>query len=407
MRRCPPAILLALLAAILLAPPVVAQQAPEPADPPLNLSADNVSGSRGPEGDIVLLNGNLHITRGRTVITAENGRYLRSQGMLYLDRRVRLMDSTTTIACDHAAYSEERDVLQLSGNVVITDRGAVLKAPSGTYDRRQGRADLYGGVSAADSAQTVTCDHLAYFRDQRLLQARGRVVGEDPRNRMTLAADSVDYDRVVHEAVARGRPVLRSHDRDGKTAEIRARTLKVNSESRIAEAIDSVWVTRDTLQARADYGLFDDRSDRGWLFGNPRAWDDETTVTGDTLEIWTEKRALRRFVVRGDAVIEYAGARPDTRGETSRLVGRQIDVFFSRDVMDSLVAVGKARNEYQAMPSEGRTPGSNRAEGDTINVYFVDRKVDRAVIKGAASGEYRFAVSAGDTAAARAGKSVV
>jgi lipopolysaccharide assembly outer membrane protein LptD (OstA) len=248
----------------------------------------------------------------------------------------------------------------------------------------------------------VTCDHLIYFRNERLLQARGRVVGEDLENRMTLAADSVDYDRAGHEAVARGNPVLRSRDRDGKVAEIRALTLKVNNESRIAEAIDSVHVIRDTLQARADYGLFDDREDRGWLLGRPRAWDDETTVSGDTLEIWTEKRALRRFVVRGGAMIDYVGARPETRGETSRLTGQRVDVFFSRDVMDSLIAVGKASNEYQAVPRNGRTPEANRAEGDTITVYFVDRQVDRAIIKGAATGEYRFAVTPGDTTAARA-----
>ena len=375
----------------------------QPADdnPPLNLSADNVSGTRGPEGDIVLLNGNVHITRGRTVITADMGRYLRTQGMLYLDRRVRMVDSSTTIACEHATYAEDRDVLQLMGNVVITDRDAVLRAPSGTYDRRSGRADLYGGVTAADSSQKVSCDQLAYFRRERRLHARGHVVGEDLENRMTLAADSVDYDRELHEAVARGSPVLRSRDRDGKVADVRAITLKVNSESRIAEAIDSVRVTRDTLQASARYGLFDDRADRGWLLGSPRAWDDETTVTGDTLEIWTEKRALRRFVVRSNAVIDYIGARPDSRGETSRLTGRQIDVFFSRDVMDSLIAVGKARNDYSAVPREGRTPEVNRAEGDTITVRFDDRKVDRAVIQGDASGEYRFAVTVGDTVAAR------
>jgi lipopolysaccharide assembly outer membrane protein LptD (OstA) len=399
-RRLRIAALLVLGGGLFTAP---AHAQPEPSDnPPLNLSADNVSGTRGPEGDIVLLNGNVHITRGRTVITSETGRYLRTQGMLYLDRRVRLVDSTTTIACEHATYAEDTDLLQLIGNVVITDGDAVLRAPSGTYNRRSGRADLYGGVSAADSNQKVTADHLIYFRQQRLLQARGHVVGDDLENRMTLSADSVDYDRTGHEAVARGTPILKSRDRDGKLAEIRALTLKVNNESRLAEAIDSVHVTRDTLQARADYGLFDDRADRGWLLGSPRAWDDETTVTGDTLEIWTEKRALRRFVVRGGARIDYAGMRPDTRGETSKLTGRQVDVFFSRDVMDSLIAVGKARNDYQARPRDGRTPEMNQAEGDTITVYFVDRKVDRAVIKGAATGEYRFAVAEGDTVAARA-----
>src|SRR5262249_29966036 len=152
---------------------------------------------------------------------------------------------------------------------------------------------------------------------------------------------------------------------DGRVAELRAVTLRMNNRLRITEAIDSVRVMRDTLQARADYALFDDRADRGWLLGHPRTWDDETTVTGDTLEIWTENRALRRFVVRQHATIDYLGARPDTRGETSRLTGRQVDVFFSRDVMDSLVAVGQAVNDYQAVPRAGKTPEANRSQGDT------------------------------------------
>jgi len=86
--------------------------------------------------------------------------------------------------------------------------------------------------------------------------------------------------------------------------EIRAITLKVNNESRLAEAIDSVRVSRDTLQARADYGLFDDNADRGWLLGHPRAWDDETTVTGDTLEIWTEN-AKGDKTTPGEAIVVF------------------------------------------------------------------------------------------------------
>jgi lipopolysaccharide export system protein LptA len=389
---------LAALAVALLAAPARAQ---EGENPPLNLSADQVSGSRGPDGDVVLLNGHVHITRGRSVITSETGRYVRSKGMLYLDQNVRLMDSTTTVTCDHASYSEDEDVLELVGDVVVTDRDAVLKSPTGGYDRRHGRADLFGGVTASDSSQHITCDRLAYHRDERRFEARGHVVGEDVDNRMTLAADSVDYDRIAHEAVAHGNPVLSSRDRDGRVAEIRAITLRLNNQLHVAEAIDSVRVSRDTLQARAHYALFDDQADRGWLLGHPRAWDDETTVTGDTLEIWTEKRALRRFVARQNAVIEYAGARPDTRGETSRLTGRQVDVHFSRGVMDSLVAVGQARNDYQAVPRPGKTPEGNRAEGDTITVRFRDRKVDQAIIQGSATGEYRFEVAAGDTTAAK------
>jgi lipopolysaccharide assembly outer membrane protein LptD (OstA) len=404
------ALLLLATAALAQAPPGSTTTAPPgstatgPPTPPqekLNISADNVSGSRGPEGDMVLLNGHVRITRAGTVITSETGRYFRQKGMLYLDNRVKLVDSTTTLTCDHASFSEDRDVLEVNGHVVITDRDAVLRAPMGTYDRKNARAELFGGVAAADSNQTMTCDRVVYHRDQHRFEARGHVIGEDVANRTTLNADSVDYDRVSHEAIARGNPVMRSKDKDGRTAELRGNTLKVNSERRIAEAIDSVRVVRDTLQARADYAIFDDRADHGWLLGHPRAWDDETVVSGDTLEVWTEKRALRRFVVRNHATIDYIGARPDSRGEASRLTGDRIDAFFSRNRMDSLVAVGKARNDYKSSPRPGKTSETNQARGDTITVYFKDRKIDRAIVDGSAQGEYHFEVAQGDTLAAR------
>ena len=139
-----------------------------------------------------------------------------------------------------------------------------------------------------------------------------------------------------------------------------------------------------------------------WLFLRYRGATFGKLMLGIRVVPLSDDWALRRFVVRGNAAIDYVGVRPETRGETSRLTGQRVDVFFSRDAMDSLIAVGKARNEYQAVPREGRTPESNRAEGDTITVHFVDRKVDLAIIEGTASGEYRFAVAAGDTAAARA-----
>jgi lipopolysaccharide assembly outer membrane protein LptD (OstA) len=375
--------------------------APAAPEPPLNISAANVTGSRGPEGDIVLLNGDVRITRGRTVITANRGRYLRAQGMLYLDDHVRLVDTTTTLTCEHASYSEDRDLLEVTGNVVITDHGATLKAPSGTYDRRGAHAFLYGGVAAEDSVQVVHADQISYSRDSMVVHARGHVQGEGKKDKLRLKARAVDYDRVSHVAVGTGDPVLESEDEKGKVARIRAITLKLNTETRIAEAIDSVHVDRDTMQATGRYAVFDDRAERGWLYGNPKAWDNETSVTGDTLEVWTEKRELRRFVVRSHGVLDYKGVRPGSEGETSRMTGQRLDMFITGSEMDSLRSMNEAQNEYQSPAKGGKTAERNTAKGDTITVYFKDRKIDRAVVRGKAEGEYHMATDKADTAAAK------
>ncbi len=375
-------------------------QPPAP-EPPLDIRADNMTGSRGPEGDIILLNGNLKVVRGRAILTSDAGRYLRAQGLLFLEGRVKMVDSTTTLTCDRATFLENEDLIQLDGNVVVRDRDAELKAPYGTYDRRRGRAELTGRVHGRDREQRLDSDRAIYWRDSLVVQARGNVQGFDEANKTELDADSVDFDRRTREAVAMGHPRLRSQGDKGRVTTMTAQHMRVNTESRLAQAMDSVLVVSDTLRARADYALFDDRAERGWLFGSPRVWDDETVVTGDTIEVWSQKRVVRRVVVRNRAVMDYRGDRPTTLGETSRLTGDRVDVFFTDQDIDSLIAIGAARNEYGAPTRIGKSQERNLALGDTITVFFKDRKIDRARVQGQAKGEFRPAVDIADTTAQR------
>jgi lipopolysaccharide assembly outer membrane protein LptD (OstA) len=392
---------LAALIALIAAPAGLSRaQAPD-AEPPLHVTADHMSGGRTDEGDVVYLEGNLRVTRGRAVLTAETGRYLRTQGMLFLDGRVRVVDSTLTMTCDHARYAEATDVLEVEGNVVLTDRDATLRAPRGRYDRRAGVAELEGGFEGRDRRQKLTADRGVYVRDSSLVRARGRCRGEDEENRLVLEARAIDYDRASAEATAWGDPALRSIDDRGRETRLGALRLHLNTETRVAEAIDSVTVERDSLRGRADYALFDDRAQRGWMLGAPRLWDGQTEVRGDTVEVFSEKRAVQRVVVRGGASMDYRGNREPTAGESSLLTGRHAEIWFAGDAIDSLVAVGDARNDYVGPLRPGRTQERNQTQGDTITVFFKDRKIDRARVTGGARGEYRLAVDAGDTLAAK------
>jgi lipopolysaccharide assembly outer membrane protein LptD (OstA) len=389
------------LAALALAALVAASghaRAAEP-EPPFRITADNLTGGREPEGDVLFLNGNLRVTRGRTLLTSDNGRYARATGLIDLTGHVKLVDSTTTVTCDHATFSENDDRLNLDGNVVVVDRDATLRAPTGWYDRKTGSASVAGGVTGTEKKQRLAADGATYVRDSMLVKARGHVQGWDDENKLQLVAQAIDFYRRTRVAVATGDPELRARDDDDKLTVLRARLLRVNSETKVAEAVDSVRVERDTMQARANYAIFDDRTGRGLMLGAPRAWDRETRVSGDTLETIAVNRKLRRVVVHGGAVMDYAGARETNAGETSRLTGSRVDVFVDENRIDSLQAVGKARNEYSAASRAGRTNERNLAVGDTILVYFKNRKIDRARVQGGANGEYRPAVDQKDTLA--------
>src|SRR5206468_2245138 len=176
--------------------------------------------------------------------------------MLYLQGGVRMVDSTSVITCDEASYSENDDVVQLSGNVKAKDREATLEAPSMTYDRGEGRADMYGGVTGHYRRNLrMLSDRATYFRDSMVVQARGNVRGYDDEQHATMTASEVDYDRNANEIEARGEPALEEKGTDGHVTRITSRLLRLDTETRVAEAIDSVHVARDTLQATGSYGL--------------------------------------------------------------------------------------------------------------------------------------------------------
>jgi len=369
-------------------------------EPPYRIEAARMSGGRGPQGDVLDLE-RVTITRSRTRLQSDRGRYERATGMVHLEGRVRLRDSSTTVTCDEASFSEDEDRLDLRGNVVVVDRDATLKAPLGWYDRKQGLARLMGGVTGQEKGQRIRAEEAWYERDSMMVRARGNVTGDDDDNRMRLEAQSVDFDRRSRTAVATGEPLLRARDDDGKETLLRARLLRVNSQTRVAEAIDSVRVERDTLRATAAYAVFDDSTGQGLLLGHPRAWDNETVLTGDTLETFAVKRRLQRIRVRGSASIDYAGGRDANRGESSRLTGALVEMYVNDSRVDSLRAMGTAKNAYTAVAKDGKTAEQNLANGDTIFVYFKDRKLDRARVQGSATGEYHPPVAVGDTAAAR------
>lgn len=386
--------------AILTRPSPAPKKAKAAPEPPYQIRADRMSGGRGPSGDVLFLE-QVHITRGRTRLSSDRGRYERATGMVFVEGKVRVRDSSATVTCDEASFSETQDRLDLKGNVTVVDRQATLKAPYGWYDRKLGLAQLMGGVRGQEKKQRLVAKEAYYDRDSMLVKARGDVVGYDDENRTQLEAQAVDFNRSTKVAVATGHPLLRSKDDDGKETLLRARVLRVNSETKLAEAMDSVTVERDTLRASAQYARFDDRSGHGILLGSPRAWDGETVMAGDTIETYTVARKLERLLVRSNASIDYAANREGSRGETSKLTGTQVEMFVSGSRIDSLMATGAARNEYASAPKDGKTAETNSAKGDTILVFFKDKKIDRARVLGGASGEYRPPVAVDDTSGAR------
>lgn len=372
---------------------------------PYNVVADRLEGGRTAlEGEVIMLIGNVTLSREGTVVKSHAGRYVKRDGTIYLTGGVDAVDGRTRINSLEAAYNEASDFLTLTGQVIVRDGDLVMHSDNGSYDQANGRAELWSRVRALQGARTLTADRVIYLRDDEIVQARGRVVARDTTDGLTLTAEAVDYDRRREFAYAVPRPRLVQDPREGKGATtVVGDTITLDTRGKVATAIGRVEVARDSLRAEAGRLVFDDREQRGLLTGSPSAWTDEVTVRGDTLEAFTRERALERLRVRGGGEIEYRAREGEDAGERSVLTADRIDAWLDREDegVDSLYAVGNAANEYVGTPAPGRLAESNRTTGATVRLQFEGREVVRAIVTGEAKGTYRPDVAADDTAAVR------
>ena len=112
-RRIPPllTLLLWLAATAVLTPAgALGQQSRGSVD----VEADRLIGSRGPNGEEILLEGNVVLRQGTSIIRSARGRWVTGQRAVYLTGGVIANDGTLEITADQADYFETSELILLS-----------------------------------------------------------------------------------------------------------------------------------------------------------------------------------------------------------------------------------------------------------------------------------------------------
>jgi lipopolysaccharide export system protein LptA len=314
---------------------------------------------------------------------------------------VRILQENVRISCDRAIHFIKRGRFNLIGNVVVNDDSVVLYAPRGTYLRDERRAEGFDGVRLEDPTTTLTAREGRYDVDPRIAVFREKVVIRDTSS--TVTADSVTYFRATKFSIAVGnvtvrndqddvtitggrlehaglrqysrmtlRPLLVQHDSSVAgvdTLLVRARVMEAFRDSlRCLVATDSVKILRADLAAVCGFAKFFTAGDSILLRTAPVIWYQETQVTGDSMNIYLQRRAIHRVVVRGSA---FAASRSDSLfpERFDQLTGESLTMDFADKKLRRIEVVDRAVSVYHAY-EDSLGNGVNRTSGDRIVMDF-------------------------------------
>jgi lipopolysaccharide export system protein LptA len=348
------------------------------------------------------------------------GRVINEEDVRELIGHVLLTEGTTRLTCDRALQFIARGFVLLTGDVIVRDDSMTLKSPRASYDRRERTAEAFdsvvlddgmmqvtslygkyrmdqrtaffrGQVTVADTSSSMACDSLDYERATKRSRAYGRVRVYNPSDRVTMFGGRLDHDPVARRSVMTVDPLLVQVDTSSggrwDTLQVRARVLEsLRDTLRVLIATDSVKIVRTDLAGMCDRAKFFTSADSMTLRGHPVLWQEETQVSGDSINLYLRKRKLQRLLIMGAAA---AVSVSDSlhRDRFDQATGDTIAMYFALHGLDRTEILGRATSVYHAYDDTAAN-GLNKSSGDKIVMTFTEGKASRIAVIGGVEGMF-------------------
>lgn len=383
----------------------VAKPATTAAADTFDISADSGQLISQTAEDFLTLTGHVRLVHGTTVITADTGQYLRAARQAVLSGHVVVQDSTTHIESELATYYRGQSLAILEGGVALTDKDVALRAEHLSYNRQTREAVATGTPHLTQKDQEMWANAVTWKRDSDTVIGDGAVHGIDHKEKVEVWGEHVQYSRKTKDGVLEGNPRFLSTEDDSTQTLVSAQRLRFTNDPKVVTALDSVHVTRKKFTARADTLVLYDADSRAVLTGRPDAWDDQSRIRADSLDLRFVKRSLDRAlaIATGDrrARISYAGVPRDTTAHGGRRSGRghesvdlegsRLVIGFEHEDVHTIDVTGPATATYKyEEPDRPDRAESNDVRGDSMHAELTPDEVQLVLVQGAASGEYHF-----------------
>ncbi len=277
-----------------------------------------------------------------------------------------------------------------------------------------------GSVVFETEGGLIYCDSAVWLRGKRV-RLNGSVILDDEDYR--LAADSIDYDLLTDEAVARGsyvelwsrqdslfavgqhayhhrgqdffymeeRPTMYLRYPDtANMIEIIADNISYDGRAERAEARGNVKISSQDLNSSSGCAVMYTRRNVLDLFEHPVARRRKSEISGQLISVTTADKLISRIDVVDSARARFVEPVDSSSelSDQSLLSGRRIIFDFSNGELKRINCYGQAYSWYYPN-AVGKTEYiENSVSGDTITFDIEDEKLISVTVIGGAVGEY-------------------
>jgi lipopolysaccharide export system protein LptA len=234
---------------------------------------------------------------------------------------------------------------RLIGHVEILYKETKIFADTAVNYHNLERMEFNGRAKLDYGTQVLKADRITYFKKDSSAAAQGRVSVTDKEKRVTITGGRGDYSRQRDESRIFVKPVLTRIDSTGKdTLTIVSVRMRHLGKEKRALAEDSVIITQGKIRATCNRCDYFQEEEKVVLLDSPQVFHEKDALKGDTIILFFVKDALDRMVALGNArgrFLEENKARPDS-AQITVITGDTLIAHVREGSMDRIEVIRKA-----------------------------------------------------------------
>jgi len=334
----------------------------------IQLSADN---GQDEGNGYVRFWGNVKIIEKEDTIWTDKLRYHKDTKVGFAEGNVLMTDGTVQLRSPTATHYSEEDLTRFEDGVEYRDSTTVLLAEKAVYRSESNEAEFRRNVLLKQDGLTMQADSLAYFREDELSRAWGRILVTRIDSLDTaithILADSLFRDAARDSIAVSGYARLVTIDADAAdTVYVSARSIVLQKDDQMS-ATDSVVVSSTTYEITGD-SLKTYKGSNGFrvseIRGNPIAWVEKSQIVATFLRLVAGEKADSLF---GESEV-FVATMDSVTARVNQLKGEKLKVMIVQDSVRTIEVEDNAEAVLFFQQEEGGETVGYRGSGDGIRI---------------------------------------
>lgn len=335
--------------------------------------------------------GHVSLSQDTVRITCDHMIQMINAGVFILYGNIVATDRTMTLHAPRGMFYRDDRIVEAFDDVRMNDGVTELTSRYGRYLVKTQESFFRDRVHVVDTSSVIDADSLWYYRTTRRTLGTGRVKVVSERDGVTITGGRLEHEQDTGYNRMTVHPVLVQVDTAGggtsDTLVVRSRVMEAYRDSthRLI-AVDSVRLAGKEMSGLSGYAEFFSKGDSLILRRSPVVWYEKTQVAGDSMRIYLLHRKLERVLVTGNvvAVAQSDSLHPD---RFDQMVGDTMQMWFEKKALKRIVMDARAISLYHVY-DDTLANGLNKVSGDRIVMLFEEGKLASIKISGGVEGQY-------------------